>query len=148
MDYARRLLIDALAVAEDELDGYETTLSNMRATAPAYQIVQIRHRTKSAEVEDLTQALAALEPKETEPTNYTRFRFKRGDYIEVTAKREQDDFGTVRGTALDDRGHFGYSVFGVMLSDNNVLTYNLNAVNVKLLHSADIARGVDVVGAD
>ena len=30
--------------------------------------------------------------------------FKVGDFIEVTAKPETTDFGTIRGTALDERG--------------------------------------------
>lgn len=149
MYYTRRLLIDALAAAEEELQAREDYLSRSRADSPSYQIFRTRARLKAAEVTDLTQALAALEPKDIEPTNYdTLYRFKRGDYIEVTAKSVQDDFGVVRGTALDDRQYFGYAAFRLADTNGNVLTYNLNFVTVKLLHSADIARGVDVLAGD
>lgn len=145
MDYARRLLIDALALAEDELQAREEYLSRSRSDSPFYQISRTRVRLKTAEVADLTKALAALEPKDTAPTDYNLCRFKRGDYIEVTAKREEDDFGIVRGTALDDREFIGWASFDIEdEKSGSVLTYNLNSVNVKLLHSADIARGVDV----
>lgn len=141
MDYARRLLIDALAVAEEELQAREDYLGRTGMDSPFYTMSRTRARLKADEVEDLSKALIALDPKNIEPTDYNNYRFKRGDYIEVTSASE-----TVRGTALDDRQFFGLAGFSILLEydGQSVRNYNLNSVTVKLLHSADIARGVDV----
>lgn len=69
--------------------------------------------------------------------------FKEGDFIEVTAATDTDDFGTIRGTAMDTRGQTGYADFTIEVNSDGRsqdLRFNLNKVNVKLLFSADHAR--------
>lgn len=69
--------------------------------------------------------------------------FHEGDHIEVTAAYKTDDFGTIRGTAMDTRDQLGDASFEMIVtSDGNdqYLHFNLNRVNVKLLFSADYAR--------
>ena len=69
--------------------------------------------------------------------------FTRGDFIEVSAAYGAEDFGVIRGAALDTRGQTGDAYFGVkIVSDGGgqVLQFNLNRVDVKLLFKADVAR--------
>lgn len=71
--------------------------------------------------------------------------FHEGDHIEVTAAYKYDDFGTIRGTAMDTRDQLGDANFKMIVtSDGNEqrLRFNLNRVNVKLLFNAEIARRV------
>lgn len=71
------------------------------------------------------------------------YRFMRGDFIEVTAKRPEEDFGTIRGAALDTREFLGDAQFSMVLPNPNgqTLWFNLNDVEVKRLFIADVARG-------
>lgn len=69
--------------------------------------------------------------------------FHEGDHIEVTAAYGTDDFGTIRGTAMDTRDQLGDAGFGMLIvSDggSQPLHFNLNRVNVKLLFDAAVAR--------
>lgn len=69
--------------------------------------------------------------------------FHKGDHIEVTAAYKTDDFGTIRGTAMDDREHLGDAYFIVVVTSDGIdqpLKFNLNRVNVKLLFDAEVAR--------
>ena len=73
--------------------------------------------------------------------------FKVGDFIEVTAKPETTDFGTIRGTALDERGLTGLAAFDIQIGGGQmkqVLSFNLNYVDVKRLFAADVARNLEV----
>lgn len=70
------------------------------------------------------------------------YRFRRGDFIEVTAKRTDGDFGVIRGAALVDREYIGEAAFNMELMDGQILKFNLNDVEVVRLFSSDIARGV------
>lgn len=68
--------------------------------------------------------------------------FKAGDFIEVrsSTSKATDDFGVIRGTALDSRGRTGLAGFRVELPDKQKLQFSLNNVTVKTLFRADIAR--------
>lgn len=69
--------------------------------------------------------------------------FHKGDQIEVTAAFGTDDFGTIRGTAMDTRGQTGDAGFGMLIvTDGSAqnLYFNLNRVDVKLLFDAGVAR--------
>lgn len=71
--------------------------------------------------------------------------FHKGDHIEVTAAYKTDDFGTIRGTAMDTRDQLGDAYFGIRIVSDGVeqeLRFNLNRVNVRLLFDAEVARRV------
>lgn len=75
--------------------------------------------------------------------------FHEGDHIEVTAAYKTDDFGTIRGTAMDTRDQFGDANFSIQIvSDGRgqELQFNLNRVNVKLLFDARVARAMRFSG--
>lgn len=64
-------------------------------------------------------------------------RFRKGDFIEVT-----DENGAVyRGTALHTRRFWGWASFDLLLQGRgDILTFNLNYVEVKRLFDASVAR--------
>lgn len=71
--------------------------------------------------------------------------FHKGDHIEVTAAFGSDDFGTIRGTAMDTRDQIGDANFSVQIISDGAaqeLRFNLNRVNVKLLFDASMARRI------
>ena len=74
--------------------------------------------------------------------------FTKGDLIEVRTQARWAgtfrDFGTIRGTALDTRGQGGPAKFQLWLNapgNNNVLTLDLNYVDVTTVFTAMVARG-------
>lgn len=74
--------------------------------------------------------------------------FTKGDLIEVTTRERWAgtfrDFGTIRGTAMDTRGQGDPAKFHLWLNapgNNNLLTLDLNYVDVKTVFTADVARG-------
>lgn len=67
-------------------------------------------------------------------------RFSAGDRIEVRWIEGQftgPDFGVVRGTALQSRGHTGYADFTVDVAGTE-MHFNLNYVEVKVLEGYKI----------
>jgi len=64
-------------------------------------------------------------------------RFERGDLIRVTDKETGKELA--QGAAMETRGNTGYSEFHV-LENGHTIPYNLNAVSVELLFSAEVAR--------
>lgn len=74
--------------------------------------------------------------------------FEAGDFIQVTSPYPARDFGTIRGTALESRGHIGEAGFSVMIpggdiaKEEQVLRFNLNEVNVVNLFVASVARSL------
>lgn len=68
-------------------------------------------------------------------------RFEVGDFLEVRAKEGNDDYGVVRGAALDSRGFTGYPHFRIKLANGEVIRFNLNYDDdVTVLFRADVAR--------
>lgn len=70
--------------------------------------------------------------------------FTAGDFIEITPGPNMEDFGTIRGTALDSRGRSGPAYFNVQVptapDGASTLRFSLNEVTVKRLFSASVAR--------
>lgn len=70
--------------------------------------------------------------------------FVVGDFIEVTPGPHVEDFGTIRGTALDSRGLTGPAYFNVQVptghDEATTLRFSLNEVTVKRLFRASVAR--------
>lgn len=79
-------------------------------------------------------------------------RIQKGDYIVVTPLARNlgtvRDFGVLRGTSLDGLSLGGHSIFRMEVTDlqspNTPLEIRLNAndVDVDLLFSARVARGI------
>lgn len=71
--------------------------------------------------------------------------FHEGDHIEVTAAYKTDDFGVIRGTAMDTRDQIGDASFRVRIVSDGIeqeLHFNLNRTNVALLFDAEVARRI------
>lgn len=71
-------------------------------------------------------------------------RFTVGDFIEITPGPNVEDFGIIRGTALDSRGLTGPAYFNVQVptgrDEATTMRFSLNEVTVKRLFSASVAR--------
>lgn len=70
--------------------------------------------------------------------------FTVGDFIEITPGPNVEDFGAIRGTALDTRGGTGFAYFNVQVptghNEATTLRFSLNEVTVKRLFRASVAR--------
>lgn len=78
-------------------------------------------------------------------------RFEAGDQIEVRPKQRHigtdKDFGVLRGTAMETRGHTGDARFSIDLNisgkvDPTVIQLNLNNVEVRRTFDANLARSI------